>query len=315
MTTPVIQLLLNGEEFLLQRHLKRLFKKLIDPATRDFNFERVSARDRTGEQLVGAFQTLPMMADSRTVVVDDFETFKKDDLEALSSYFQNPNPQTHVILIADKIDKRTGFYKKFAKVGEVIEFKAPYANKVPAFIQQEAQTMGLLLEPGCADVLAEAVGTNLMSLVGELEKLKLYVHPGKNVTRKQVSDLVSTGLVSNVFAITNLIGQKRYHEVHKIYVRMKEQGEPVIRIVALVINHFRKLMLTKSFRGGEKELASLLGVHPFFVKDYSSQAQKFSEEGLKGIYKGLMELSVGLRSVGASSETLFQGFLQGVCVG
>ena len=41
--------------------------------------------------------------------------------DALQVFFKDPNPQTHVILIATKVDKRTGFYKAYKKVGEVIE--------------------------------------------------------------------------------------------------------------------------------------------------------------------------------------------------
>jgi DNA polymerase III subunit delta len=318
MTTPVIQLLINNEEFLLLRHLRRLENDLIDEATKDFNYAKVSAHDLCGAHLVDQFNTLPMMSETRLLIVTDVSSYRKQDLDVLTAYFENPVSTTHIILIADKIDKRTSFYKKIKKTGEIFEFKPLYPNQVPAFILKEAGSMGLKLAPGCAEYLSDAVGTNLMTVVGELEKLAIFVLPEKNVTLAQLNALVSVGLVDNVFKITSLIAGKKYHELHNLYMRMKEQGEPVIRLMALIISHFRKLLLLKEAQKkgvGQNELPHLLGVNPYFMKDYLSQARLFALSDLKTIYESLMTTSYQLRTVNISSHTLFESFLQKVCVG
>lgn len=315
MKPPVRQLIINAEDYLCHRHIKKILKTLVDPNTQDFNYEKFSAKDLTGARLVDALQTPPMMGDYRTVMVQDFESFKKVDLEALLSFVQDPSPQTHVLLVAQKIDKRTSFFKNFKKMGEVIEFKALYDNQVPEFVQSEAKSMGLTLEPGCAQDMAEMLGSHLMSIVSELEKLKLYAYPQNKISREQVAALVMTGLVSNVFQLSNDLGQRRYHHALVLFRRMIEQGEPVMRLVSMVINHFRKLLLVKSAgRLGSKELASLLGVHPFFVKDYQQQAAQFSLVQLNLVFTRLMNLSIAMRSAGLSAEGLFEGFLQETCL-
>ncbi|OVE81782.1 DNA polymerase III subunit delta [bacterium K02(2017)] len=320
----VLQFVLNGEEFLTRRHVKKLIKQLAPIETRDFNYDRVSAKDQSVESIVGMAQTLPMMADNRMVVVEDFESYlsaKKasNHLNALVDYLANPNPQTHLLMIGSKLDKRTSFYKKFIKVGEVKEFKSLYANQVPEFIENEAKSMGLELAPGCSNLLAEIIGTDLMSVISELEKLQIYVMPQNQIGLKQINELVSSGLVENVFAITNLIGQKKYFELIKLYKKMTEQGEPVIKTVALITNHFRKLfkvnalVVNKGVRDN-KQIASLVGIHPFFVKDYMQQLRFFKGDALRGVYKKLMQLSVQIRSNGPTVESSFESFLQDVCV-
>ncbi|MBU0505236.1 DNA polymerase III subunit delta [bacterium] len=318
MTTPVIQLLINNEEFLMLRHLHRLEKSLIDEATKDFNFAKVSAQDLCGAHLVDQFNTLPMMAETRLLIVTDVSVYRKQDLDVLTTYFENPVPTTNIILITDKVDKRTGFYKKIKKCGEIFEFKTLYSNQVPAFIINEAGSMGLKLAPGCAEHLSSVVGTNLMTVVSELEKLTLYVWPEKTVTLKQLNELVSLGLVENIFTISSLIAGKKYYELRNLYMRMKEQGEPVLRLMALIINHFRKLILLKEAQKqgvNQNELPHLLGVNPYFMKDYLTQARLFALSDLKNIYENLMTTSYQLRTINISSNTLFESFLQKVCVG
>lgn len=311
---PVIQLLINGEDFLLSRHLNGLLEKIVDPATRDFNFERVSAKELSGSELVDRFRTPPLMAAVRTVVVKDFDLVKKHDQDRVLTYLQNPSPQTNVILIAGKLDRRTEFYRKLSRLVAVIEFKAPYPNRVADFVWEQARQMDLRLEPAATGLIAEALGTDLRGIVSELEKLALYVWPKKDVTRQDVSALVAAGVVENIFAITHVIGERHFGRALALFRRMVDQGEPVIKIVALVVGHFRKLLLASAAGPGE-DLAALLGIHPFFVKEYRAQLKRFTPGELAWVYRRLMDVSVGLRSDGASPQTLFETFLMDVCIG
>lgn len=319
MSSPVIQLLISGEDFLCRRHLDAQLKKLVDPSMKDFNFERLSAREVKAEWIINSLNTAPMMAEHRVIVVDDLEALSKEDQEKLAGYFQNPNPQTHLFLVGEKVDKRTAFFKALEKTADVVEFKPIYENQLPRFVMEEARRLSLTIDASAATLLASLVGRDLGSLVSELEKLALFVHPEKTIRERHVIDLVSAGLVDNIFQITNLIGSKKYAAAHALMTRMQEQGEAVVKVVALVINHFRKLLLAKSHLeknpGDSQALPQILGVPSFFVKDYTGQIRLFSDDELKRIYQRLMDVSVQIRSTGASAETCFDAFLQRVCLG
>lgn len=313
MTKPVLQLLIRGDDFLFQRHFSRLIQDIVDPDLKDFNFDRCSASQMSAEKLISLFETQPWLGSCRTVVVDDIEQYKKEDWDRLTGYIKDPNPSTNLILIGAQIDKRTTFYKTFIQNGELYEFRPPYDNQIPAFLCDEAKRMGLKLEAGGAELLIEVAGTNLMSLVNELEKLKIYIHPKLHVTKGHISELVSSGVLKNIFEITNLIGQRRYFQARTLYLKMLEQGEPVIKIIALIVGHFRRLMFIKD-SAANTQLASLIGVPPFFVKEYERQSSRFTKENLIDIYQKLMMLSVQIRSVGPTDATLFETFLQQVCL-
>lgn len=312
----MIHILIKQDAFLCDRFLKQLLDKVSPKAERDFNFDRLSAKEHKLDQMIGIYRTAPMMADTRTLIIEDFDKLKKDDLAKFGTVLKTPNDDCHLILIAEKLDKRTSFYKSLSKKAKVQEFKKPYPNQVPQFLQDEVSKMGLKLAPGCAQMLVEAGGTDLMSLLQEVEKLSIYVAPKKEIQKNDVKALVSGGILENIFDLTTAMGEKDYARAHGLYLRFLEQGEPLIKTVSLAIGHFRKLLLTvdaKATRSSEP-LASLLGVHPFFAKDYEKQARRFTPKSLKRIYSDLMKLSVDLRSVKAAPETLFENFLQKACL-
>jgi DNA polymerase-3 subunit delta len=179
--------------------------------------------------------------------------------------------------------------------------------------------MGLVLAPGVAEELAQTVGHHLRAVVGELEKLALYVHPERRIEMNHVRELVSQGVLDNIFHLTRLIGNKKYAPVCDISRRLTEQGEPIIKILSLVVAHFRKLKLLKSRlqRGPvvEAEMAALLGVAPFFVREYQDQVKLFSSTELTKIYGKLAGVSEDIRSAGVSNQGIWESFLQDVCVG
>lgn len=315
MAKIIKQLLICGEDYLLERHLKRVLSQIVDSATRDFNFEKYSAKDVSISQSLEKIKTFPMMADSRVVVIENFDHYKAEDLEKMLPVLKEDLP-THMIFIASKTDKRTKFYKTFSQCGEVIEFKKPYRNQLADFLRQEAKVLKVDLEVGVAELMVELVGTDLMSLIQELEKLSLYALPEKKVTKKDVQELVAQGLVDNIFELGNLIGQKKLSEASQLFERMIEQGEPVIKIVSLIIGHFRKILLTKenSTSRSPQPLAQLLKVPAFFTKDYEKQARLFPLPELRKVYRTLMQLSEELRFSRIDRNLLFLNFIQHVGV-
>lgn len=316
MIKPVKQLLVNEEDFLLKKHLDELLKTLVDPSLKDFNFDRIAAGEVSVATIKERLMTLPMMADFRTVIVEDFHLLGKDDLEILLPVLVDPKLSSHVILIADKTDKRTAFYKAFAAAGEVREFKRPYANQLPAFVAEEAKLAGIKFESGAAELLADLVGGELTALVTEISKLALYVHPQKTVSARHVRETVGQGLVDNIFLLGNLIGERKLGPAEDLFRRMVEQGENAVKIIALVTGHFRKLLMAREAfsLGTAISLASVLKVSPYFAKDYEAQAKRFALSELKSLYKTLMTVAEDLRSSRVNRDLIFGNFLSKACL-
>lgn len=334
----MIQLIVNDEDFLARRHLSRVLKKCVDPATRDFNFERVSARDLSLERLADLCRTPPMMAASRTVVVDDFELLIKksadtavDDAprtrtqkknaagaDAFMSYLAKPNPETNLILMCRTIDRRSKIFKVLAASGEVHEFKRPYPDRLPDFVLQEAKESGLKISRDVALRLAEFSGPELGTLASEIEKLALFVLPRREITLTDVDALAAEGAAVNIFALGEKLAERDLFESQRLYHRMIQAGEPVVKIQFLLTSHFRRLWLLREaldrrHSASDAELAPRLGVSPFFMKDYRRQVGSLSSRSLNRIYKTLMKTTVSGRLSGLGENALMEDFMIRVC--
>jgi DNA polymerase-3 subunit delta len=317
-----LHIFIKAEPFLFDRHIKRFLAQVLEPATRDFNFDKLSALNTTPQQVVTCAQSLPMMADKRVVLVDEAEDYNKDDWEALLPYCESPSPQTELVIVAKKLDKRLGVLKKIIQCGALTEFALPSKPwEVPAFIlnllQTEAKQLGLTLAPGSAEVLIETSGPELYALLHELEKLRLYKFPDTKITRDDVLATASQGHLASVFVISEKMGRRDLASLSEIYARLVEQGESPIGLTAILISHMRKLLVVRE--GLDKKLPdatimSQTGLFPKIFQDYRSQAGLFSFVRLKRIFRNLMTLSEDLRRSRLSTKALMGNFFQDVCL-
>lgn len=342
-----IQLIINEEDFLTQRHVEQVLKKWVDPNTRDFNFEHFSLSLHSFPKILQSFNEFPMMADWRTVVVDDLELlFKKVPAAAISNTeevnssqtipensseepanekvlklneaLKNLSPQTRLLLITRKLDKRTALYKTLVKTAEIHEFKKLYSNQLPGFVSEEARLMGLTLESGVAQLLSELVGGDLSSLVMELKKLKLYVQPEVKIKREHVVSLVGSGLLDAIWILSDKVAQRDLGGALDVSRRLFEQGENAIGMVAVLVTHFRRLMLLQAQLAqspGGQVYSKSFGMTEYAFNQSKGQLKHFVRGKLKRVYLDLMQLNFNLRQSRIGNHTQFYNFIQGACTG
>ena len=304
--------------FFLQRELQSICQKTLDDKTRDFNFDRFSAKEDSIEKIIDACQLLPMMSESRLVIVRDGEKMKKDSLNKWADYFTNPSPTTKLVLVASKIDKRLKTWSQANKKGWIVDLKPPYPNQIPQWISREAQGMGLQITSEAAYALSESLGTLLMAQVQALEKLQLFIMPRQKIELADVEEIVGSFVSKTVFDFTEKVGERNYQKATYLLDQMASQGEPFVRLMFMIARHFRLLLMAQvgiNKRIPDRDLASTLGVHPFFLKDYLVQAKKISSQKLQKIYKHLLVADRALKGSPLNPRHVVDRFLMQACLG
>jgi DNA polymerase III subunit delta len=277
----MIYLLYGEENYLLSKSLKALEIKTLKDGVVDFNRDAFSAKTVTGAQILQASQTLPMMATQRLVLVTEAEALKKSDQELLQDNLEKIPETTALIFVATKIDRRQGFWKKLEKLGKSKEFKALYPREIPPWLVGQAQAMHLKLGPDVAQILPELVGTNLRDLVHALEKLQLYAHPRQTVMMEDVEASVSDIAARSVFDLADAMGKQNWGRSLSLLEKILGPSEPALKILGLIVRHFRILLKAKEVerqRLGSGEWARVLGVSPYFVDRYRTQAERLSRQ-------------------------------------
>lgn len=100
----------------------------------------------------------------------------REGSEALKAYAERPADDTILVLGAGKLDgndSRSAWYKALEKVGVAVQVWPIDPRRLPGWVQERAQALGLRLDKEAASLLAERGEGNLLAIVQELEKLLL----------------------------------------------------------------------------------------------------------------------------------------------
>ena len=183
---------LHGEEeFRKEEAVRYLVDGAVDPATRDFNLDQRKGAELTGETLASLLAMPPMMADRRVVVIRDVTGLRKDARAALDKYLDSPAADLLLVLTAPA-DAKTD--KTLAQRTVAVECEPMTGSQIPKWIATRVEKhLGKQITLEAANLLHDAVGTDLGQLAMEIDKLAAY----------------STGTTIDDAAVAAIVGIRR----------------------------------------------------------------------------------------------------------
>jgi DNA polymerase-3 subunit delta len=178
----------GDDDFLKDEAVRQLASAVVDPATRDFNFEIRRGAELDAGTLASLVDTPPMMADRRMLVIRDVGALKKDARAALDRYLVRPSDATVLVLVTSgadgKIDKKLD-----AAAGLSVGFDPLTDDRMPKWIEHQVSELGATIDERAVTLLHEAVGNDLPALMSELDKLVSY-SAGRPIDERAVAAIV-----------------------------------------------------------------------------------------------------------------------------
>ncbi|MBT0654165.1 DNA polymerase III subunit delta [Geomobilimonas luticola] len=309
--------LYGDEPFLVERAVKRLLERVVDPAFRDFNLTVLYGNECKGAEIVENAQTLPMFAERRVVLVKRAQDLPAVAQDILTGYVQNPSPSTCLILQGEKIDQRKKLSVELKKHGALVEFKRPYENQLAPFVREEAAQHGKRVEPAAAEFLVCLTGANLQELSMQLDKVATYVGDRPAISLADVKAVVSDTRVDSVFELTDALGGKNLERALRNLHTILRDGEEPIRLLGMVSRHFRQLWKVRELverKTPQQEIGRLTGINPYFLKGILEQARNFPVKELRDIFGLLLETDLALKSSGGKPAMLMERLVLQVCM-
>jgi DNA polymerase-3 subunit delta len=310
-----LYLLCGDEPYLVERAVKKLLDRAVDPGFRDFNLNLFYGNECKGDEIFSAAQTLPMFADRRVVLVKKGGDLNAAAMEVLLPYLQDACPSTCLILQADKVDGRKKFFAEFKKRGEFVEFKRPYENQLGPFVRDEVRSCGKKIDSAAADLLAYLVGNNLQELASQIEKLCIYCGNKETVGVADVKAIVSDTKVESVFEFTDALGSRDLGRALRMLTTLLDDGEAPLRILGGVARHFRQLWQVRELldrKVPSAEIGKAAGINPYFLNKVVQQAKNYRVGELQKVFEGMLELDLAFKS-GGREDALFERFVMNAC--
>jgi len=183
-----------------------------------------------------------------------------------------------VNLKGKSLDKRKKLYKTLDKNAVLFESKRIYENKVGDWVTNYLKIQGYGIEVKAAELIASHLGNDLSKVAQEIEKLTIVVPKGKAITSKEVEDNIGISKDFNIFELQNALGKKDIYRSNLIITHLGQnpKTKSIIPIIAFLYSFFTKLLMMHSTHDkSNQNLASLLGVNPFFLRDYQEAARNY----------------------------------------
>ncbi len=304
--------LLHGEEpYFIDQISGYIQDHLLSETEQVFNQRIFYGKETDFKTLVDEASQYPMMSDRRVVVLREAQDMRSFiDLE---SYFEHPVPSTVLVLCYKykKLDQRTRAAKAIKQNGVVFESKKLYDNQLPAWIIKAAQQHDLKLLTETAHLMAEYLGSDLGSIIQNLEKIKLATIPGQAVTAQELEPIIGIHKEYNVFELQKALGIRDYKKIFQIvnYFESNPKSNPMVLIMASLYSFFVKLYVAKTGdHKNDKDLLNALQLKSsFFLKEYKDALSQYTISQLENILILLREYD--LKSKGVNDKGTPEGQL------
>lgn len=280
-----LYLIYGEEDFLIEDITIRIIKRVISPGTEPFNLHTFYGSElQDTKEVLNIANTLPMLAQTRLIIVKETDKIKASGLEAFMPYMENPSPSTCLIFIARKIDKRMRFYSKFIEKGVEVVCYPLGQEQLSRWIRQRAESLDLRITDDAIEYLIEWVGANLRSLDNEINKLRVYIGERRGVQLEDVQ-MVTGGLrLYSVFELLGSIGKKEIDRALKILLKMMKDGEHPLAVLKMMSRQFRNMLIIKDGLNKKipyTEIARDAGLPPKYFQPLLRQADNFSIQQLE----------------------------------
>lgn len=305
--------------------LRNAFIAKHDP--KGFGVSTLDGATATVEELRTALTVTGFFATKRLVALDRYLGDGPITPEVLAELLVPVEPKDHDVIVvvrdifpdagsapvsrAKSSTKKKTVTKKAATSillpGEKLE-KFPRLTEAEAvqWITRTAKAKGGSIIPAAAQRLVMLCDRDSWRIASELEKLLAYASD-RPITVDDVTILVRSEYASDIFALTDALGQRQTARALDLLHRELAAGTNEFALIATLAGHVRNLYAVKRALdegASAVALASMLGLHPFVVQKAVAQVPRFQTDELRDLHHRLVRIDNDLKTSRLDAETL-----------
>lgn len=306
-----VYLLAGDQDLLRELAAGKLQNAVVGETPSPFNFERFDGESADIDEILNASNMMPLLGGRRLVLVKRASRLVESE-PSLQAYVEDPNPATVLVLDLDKKpDGRRKGWKDLEKNVAVVACDAPDPWQLQDWVADEARARGLKLPREELRYLVTEVGTDLRRLANEIEKLSLYAS-GDRLDLETVAEVLGRGRAQSVFKFTDAVASGDAGSALRQLGRLLEEGEPPLRILALLdrlVGQLRMAMDAQAAGKRDSSLAGLLGAPPSAAKAIGERARRLDRGFLGRAVQALADTDRLLKSSRLPHRVVMEGLV------
>ena len=321
LTSPNLKpgyVLVGDEAFLYQRCRAGLLATFAPMDQRDFCLHDLDLADTSIFEILDQANTPSLMAPFQLFFVRNLKALygrgaKKDEFAAIDAYFRRPNPQALVIFVADHLsiptDLRRMDYQdkeRFDRIREtlgewcgLVELARVEETDAVRWLTEEATTRGVRIDQDAARELVDALGSDMMLIASDFEKLCLYAQgkqllassselPPPVITLGDVETMVLAAKQRSLYELTDAISRRDRPAalmlLHGLLNASDGGEDSAIGHLYMLARTFRQMLVVveKNVRDSRAIWSVLwqgFRMPPFAAEDLIRQARRYKTRG------------------------------------
>ena len=300
-----VYFLMGEEAYYIDKIAEFIEKNVLTEEERGFNQMVLYGKDVSVEDIVSNAKRYPMMAEKQVVIVKEAQHLSRT-IDKLSSYVDHPQPSTVLVVCYKygKLDKRKKLHKSVQKNGVLFESKKLYENQVAEWIRKVLAGKGYRIAPKAAVLLVEFLGTDLSKINNEMEKLQLVIPKDVEINPEAMEENIGISNDDNKSELKKAIGERNILKATRIitYFSQNPKDNPLVVTISLLHTFFSQLLNYHGLKDqSPRNVASVLKVNPYFVKEYQIAAKNYPMKKVSQIISQLRELDLKGKGVGATA--------------
>ena len=302
-----VYFLMGEEPYFIDLITNYIEKNVLSEEEKTFNQVVHYGNDTNVPGIINAARRFPMMSDRQVVIIKEAQSLAK--IEDLIHYIDNPLASTLLVINYKykKLDKRKKLFKALEQKGVILDSRRLYDDKIPSWISSYLLARAIKIEPKAAMILTEFLGNDLGKIVNELEKLILILGEGQ--------DIITPGLIEknigiskdyNNFELNNALAQRNILKANRIikYFENNPKANPFTLTITTIYMFFSKVLNYHFLKDrSRKNVASILKIDPYFIREYERAAQNYSPSKTVQIISLLREFDLKSKGFGNVSSS------------
>lgn len=297
------------EEFMKREFLRELSNAVLPEGDRTFNLDILYGDEFDAPAFDERLQAFPLFSTRRLVVLRSFDSLSTSERERVIER-ASALPDGIVLVIESAQEKlETVAHRKLAETaarsGVVVACAALDESETLDRVLARFRREEYRVDPDALDLLIESVGTALIDLANEVDKLILAAGDDRHITRERVEAVVGKYRTVSLFSVLDATGSSSPATVLPRLATLLESGEEPVFVVAMLLRRVVSLMEVQRVvaeRGravsNDRALADAIAAtpSPYFAGKLRAQAARIAPDTLESLLTNLRWADLRLKT-------------------
>lgn len=307
------------EEFMKREFLRELTAAVLPEGDRTFNLDILYGDEFDAQAFDDRVQAFPLFAARRLVVLRNFDALSTSLRERVIERIATLPEGLVLVIESDHEKLDTAAHRKLgelaARNGVSQVFAALDESETLERVLARFRREQYRIDPDALDLLIESVGTALIDLSNEVDKLLLAASADKHVTREMVESVVGKYRTVTLFSLLDSAGSSAPATVLPRLATLLESGEQPVFIVAMLLRRVVSLMEVQRVvaeRGRsasqDRTLAGMIAAtpSPYFAGRLREQAARIPAPVLESMLTNLRWADLRLKTTSLDPRAVIE---------